>query len=213
MKDIIIVCAGSTGVEVAGIIECINMDAEKEGREAPYRLLGFIDDTPGLTLPDYMTCPILGGIKDWHPIGDEVYALANTKPKAKEKLAELLKARGCRFETIIAPYARVKPHAEIGEGSIITAYNINNGAKIGKFVNIQGSMIGGTTEIGDYSTTLGFANIPGARIGKRVYVGSQAVVMAHKVGDDAVICVGSIVLANVRAGTKVFGNPAKRVDW
>ena len=33
-----------------------------------------------------------------------------------------------------------------------------------------------------------------------------------KVGDDAFIGIGSVVINNVKAGTKVFGNPAKRID-
>ena len=33
------------------------------------------------------------------------------------------------------------------------------------------------------------------------------------VGDDAYICAGSIVFSKVKAGTKVFGNPAKRMDF
>ena len=31
--------------------------------------------------------------------------------------------------------------------------------------------------------------------------------------DDAYVCVGSVVVSNIKAGTKVFGVPAKRVDW
>lgn len=213
MKDIIIVCAGSTAQEVYSVLDVINHDAAERGQEPVYNVLGFIDDNPNAVLADYVTAPILGGIRDWHPMGDEVYTMGNSNPKAKEKLVSILKPRGCRFETIIAPYARVKPYAQVGEGCIITAFNINNGAKIGDFVNIQGSMIGGQTEIGDYSTTLGFANIAQAKVGKRVYIGSHAVVLGVPVEDDAFVCVGSIVVRKVKAGTKVFGNPAKRVEW
>lgn len=213
MKDIIIVCAGSTAQEVYSVIDIINREAVAKGNEPIYNILGFIDDNLDTKLAEYVKAPILGSISDWYPKGDEVYAMGNSSPKIKEKIATLLKGRGCRFETIIAPYARVKPYAEIGEGCVITAYNINNGAKIGSFVNIQGSMIGGRTEIGDYSTTLGFANVAQAKVGKRVYIGSHAVVLGVTVEDDAFICVGSIVFRKVKAGTKVFGNPAKRVDW
>ena len=73
-------------------------------------------------------------------------------------------------------------------------------------------MIGGRAVIGDYSTTLGFANISHGPLGKRVYVGAGAVVLCT-VEDDATVSVGSIVVSKVKAGTKVFGNPAKRVDW
>lgn len=213
MKDIIIVCAGSMALEVFTLIETINEDAVKNGEQKKYNLLGFIEDSDQVTLPDYVHVPVLGKIKDWFPKGQEVYAMGNANPKTKEVIASLLKSRGCIFETLILPYGHVKPYVEIGEGCIITSYAINNGAKIGNFVNIMGSMIGGNAVIGDYSTILGFANIPNAIIGKRVYVGSHAVVLGSTVGDDAEVCVGSIVVSKVKAGTKVFGNPAKRIDW
>ena len=213
MKDIIVVCAGSTAIEVYSLIETINEEAEKNGIEKPYNILGFIEDNPNVKLPDYIEYPILGSIEDWVPLSDEVYAMGNSSPRIKERLVEKLTARGCRFETLISPTAKVKPHVVIGEGCIITSYCINNGARIGKFVHIQGSMIGGHAVIGDYTTTLGFANIPNAVIGKRVFVCSHAVILGPSVGDDAEVCVGSIVVGKVKAGTKVFGNPAKRVDW
>ena len=212
MKDIIIVCAGSTGQEVYSILEMINDEEKAKGLEPKYNILGFIEDNPDTQLADYVQAKIIGTIKDWYPKGDEVYALGNSSPKTKEKIVTLLKERGCRFETIIAPYARVKPHVEIGEGSVIYAFNINNGAKIGSFVNIQGSMIGGRAVIGDFSTVLGFANISHGPLGKRVYVGAGAVVLCP-VGDDAFVSAGSIVVSKVKAGTKVFGNPARKVDW
>lgn len=213
MIDLIIVCAGATALEVYSIVDLINQKAREEGKDPKYNVLGFIDDNPGVVLPDYVKAPILGNIKDWSSKGNEVYAMGNSNPRAKEKLSQLLKSRGCRFETIIAPYANVKPYVQMGEGCIIASYIINNGAQIGDFVSIQGAMIGGGTVMGDYSTALGFANVAQAKIGKRVYIGSHAVILGVEVEDDAVVSVGSIVVRKVKAGTKVFGNPAKRVDW
>jgi len=44
-------------------------------------------------------------------------------------------------------------------------------------------------------------------------VGTSAVIApSKKVGDDAYICMGSMVVTNVRAGYKVMGNPAKKMD-
>ncbi len=212
MKDIIIVCTGATGMEIYTILQMINEEESQKGREPKYHLLGFIDDDLAKEIPDYVDVPVLGTIKDWEPIGDEVYALGNASPRTKKKIVEILKGKGCRFETIIAPYARVKPNVEIGEGCAIWSYSINSGAKIGNFVNVQGAMIGGHSVLGDYSTVLGFANVQ-AKLGEGVYVGSHAVVLDVPVGDWATISVGSIVVSKVKAGTKVFGNPAKRVDW
>ena len=62
MKDIIVVCAGSTAIEVYSLIETINEEAEKNGIEKPYNILGFIEDNPNVKLPDYIEYPILGSI-------------------------------------------------------------------------------------------------------------------------------------------------------
>jgi acetyltransferase-like isoleucine patch superfamily enzyme len=35
----------------------------------------------------------------------------------------------------------------------------------------------------------------------------------RKIGNNAVIGTGSVVLSNVKANTTVFGNPAKKIDF
>lgn len=215
MKDIIIVCAGGYGKEALQIIKSINSRACQSGKEEPYHVIGFLNDEPDALKGSGIDVPIIGDIQNWKPYGDEVYALGFSNPQVKERIAEMLKGRGAKFESLIAPWSIVsRENMKIGEGCIITAYSVAPEAKIGNFVNIMGSMIGPKVEIGDYSTTTGFANVASARIGKRVYVGSHAVIIGNKkVGDDAYVCVGSVVVSNVKAGTKVFGVPAKRVDW
>lgn len=215
MKDIIIVCAGGYGREVWAIIKEINYLACQGGKEQPYHLIGFLSDEPDALKGSSIDVPIIGDIQNWKPYGDEVYALGLSNPKGKEKIAKILKGRGAKFESLIAPWSIVpRENMEIGEGCVITAYSIAPGAKIGNFVNIMGSMIGSKVEIGDYSTTTGFSNIASARIGKRVFVGSHAVIVGNrKVEDDAYVCVGSVVVSNIKAGTKVFGVPATKMDW
>lgn len=215
MKDIIIVCAGGYGQEILWILEAINYDAEQRGKEKSYNILGFLSDDPDVLKGKENPYKIIGDIQNWKPYGDEVYALGLSSPKEKERIASLLKLRGAKFESLIAPWCLAsKEYIEMGEGCIITAYSISRNVKLGQFVNIMGSMIGAGVEIDDFSTITGFANIASARIGKRVFVGSHSVIVGNKkIGDDAFVCVGSIVVSNVKPGTKVFGNPAKRVDW
>lgn len=214
MKDIIIVCAGSTAQEVYFMIKQINKTAKEKGQEIPYNILGFLSDVPDALDRSGITEKIIGTIQEWKPIGDEVYAMGLSDPKGKEKLAVMLKSRGCKFETIISPSCDIWGEITIGEGCIIMAGIIENKTILGDFVNIQGSAIGQYSKIGDYSTTTAYVNIPGSTLGKRVFVGSHAVVLNNvKVGDDAFVCAGSIVVSNVKPGKKVFGVPAKRVDW
>lgn len=208
MKDVIIVGAGGFGREALELIKSINAVSKK------WNIKGFIDNSSSLgrVIYDYK---IIGIIEEWVPSENEVFAMGIASPKAKEKLAEILKAKGAIFETLISTRAFVSDYVEIGEGCVITGGStIGSGTVIGDFVNIAASMVGQDAVIGDYSTTTGYANITDAHIGKRVFVGSQTFIMnKRKIGDDAFISAGSIVFNNVKPGVKVIGNPAKKMKF
>ncbi len=203
MKDLVIVCAGGFGREVYYM-------AKDLGK---WNIKGFIDDN--LNALDGVKCdlPIIGTIKDWEPGDNEVFALGIATPGTKERIVNIMLAKGAKFETIIASHSRVIETAEVGEGSIISG-SVGDCVKIGRFVNVMGAMIGQDSFIDDFSTMTGFSNIATAYLGKRVFVGSHAVVLhGVNVGDDAYICAGSIVVSRVKPGTRVFGNPAKKMDF
>jgi len=205
MKDLIIVGAGGLGRKVFVCLKRLNIIEEK------WNIRGFIDDD--LTALDGVKCDlrIIGTIKDWIPKDQEVFVLAISTPKTKEKVADIMKSKGAIFETIVSPDVLLGDHVEIGEGSVImTPYNVESGVKIGNFVTVLGSTIALDGVIGDYCTTTGFANLTNSHLGKRVYVGSHAVILEERIiGDDAYIGVGSIVLKDVEHDTEVFGYPAR----
>lgn len=203
MKDLIIVCAGGFGREVYYM-------AKEIGK---WNIKGFIDDNLHALDGVNIALPIIGTIKDWIPLENEVFALGVSNPKTKESIVRIMRAKGAKFETLISPRANIIETAIIGEGSIING-SVGDCVKIGVFVNVMGSMIGQDSTIDDFSTTTGYTNIASAHLGKRVLCGSHSVVLnGLKVGDDAYIFAGSIVFSKVKAGTKVFGNPAKRMDF
>lgn len=208
MKDLIIVGAGGFGREVLYLAMAINQVKKQ------WNIKGFINDD--LHALDDIKCDykILGKITEWVPKPNEVFAMGIASPHSKEKLATSLMDRGAVFVSLIHPRAVIQPFTTIGNGSIVGhSASIGDNVTIGNFVNIMGSMIGQDSIIGDYSTTTGFTNIASAKIGKRVFVGSHAVVLNHlSVGDDAYICAGSIVISKVKAGTKVIGYPAKKMN-
>lgn len=208
MKRVIIVGAGGFGREAYYLIQAINEI------KAQYEIVGFLDDNPNALEGKKIDSPILGRIDEWIPKGDEVYVMGIASPKIKEVIANTLISKGATFITLIHPAALVNRDAIIGTGCVINGRSsIGALARIGSFVHVAGSMIGQDAEIGDYSTTTGYVNVTNAKLGKRVFVGSHAVVLnERKVGDDAFICAGSVVLNNIKAGTKVFGNPARKID-
>ncbi|MGV3083896.1 PglD-related sugar-binding protein [Enterococcus dispar] len=206
MKDIIIVGAGGLGRKIFACLNRINKI------EPTWNVLGFIDDNSDAFNNVKIDSKIIGSISDYTRSSEREYlALALSDVNQKETISNLLLEKGGKFATIVSPEAILGDYVEIGEGSIVmTPYNIESGAKIGKFVTVLGSTLALDGVIGDYSTTAGFANLTNAKIGKKVYVASHVVLTENlTIGDDSIISVGSIVMKNVKAGTKVFGYPAR----
>ncbi len=210
MKDLILVGAGGFGREVLEVVKDIN-------RHNPtWNIKGFINDD--LTALDGYKAkeeyPILGTIKDWVPGENEVFAMCISSPAGKKKVAGIMKAKGAQFVNVISPRVFMADYVTMGEGIVITAFSVQENAKIGNFVTIAGSIVGGTCEIGDYSTTTSLANLTNSKIGEEVFIGSHAVILNNlKIGDRAFICAGSIVFNNIKPDTKVWGSPAKRCPF
>lgn len=110
----------------------------------------------------------------------------------------------CRRWAIATCSVDILPAAQIGGGCIV-AHGL-------------GLVIGGQTVIGEDCTllhgiTLGearFEELACPRLGNRVTVGAGAIVLGGiTVGDDALIGAGSVVLADVPAGMRVAGVPAR----
>lgn len=205
MKDLIIVGAGGFGREAYHLAKTIGN----------WNIIGFIDDNPNALKGYKCEAKIVGSIKDWTPTENEEFAMGIASPKGKESIANYLKTKGANFVSLIHPRAMVYDTAEIGEGCIIGGMsNIGDCAKLGNFVNVAGSIVGQDSIVGDFSTTTAYVNIASAHIGQRVFIGSHSVILnSKKIGDDAYICAGSVVISNVKPGTKVFGNPAKKIDF
>ena len=209
MKDIIIVGASGYGREVLRIIENINEVTPT------WNVLGFLDDNPNAL--DGVECEykIIGLIKDWQPKPDQWLACALAFPAVKKKVVEMLKDRGAEFATIIHPNAVVNPRCTIGEGTVITnSCSISDNAHVGVFCTILGSGVAHDARVGDYSTLSGRCQLNGhVEVGGMVYMGCGVLVAPSiKIGDGATVGIGSVVISKVKAGTKVFGNPAKRMD-
>lgn len=205
MKDLIIVGAGGFGREA------LYLALEINDIKPTWNILGFIDDNPNAL--DGIRCDyhIIGKISDWQPKDNEVFAMGISSPKVKETVSIKLKKRGASFVTLVSPHVTIFPYVTIGEGCVITGC-VGDNSFIGNFVHIAGSMIGQDSVIGDFSTTTGYANVASATLGKRVFVGSHAMILNHTtVGDDAEIYPGSMVIKKVKPGTKVFGMPAKEI--
>lgn len=206
MQDLIIVGAGGMGRKIFPFLRELNEDKK-------WNIIGFIDDNQNAL--DGVKCDlhIIGTISDWEPEENQVFVMGISEPRVKKIVSEKLLKKNAKFISVVSKQAIVGDYVEFGEGCVVlTPYNIECGARIGRFVTILGSTIAIDGEIGDYSTSTGFANLTNARIGQSVYIGSHSVLLENvHIGDCAYICAGSIVMKDVEANAQVFGCPARKI--
>lgn len=211
MKKIAIIGAGGLGREVAVIVEKINSECEK------YQIEGFIDDGEGYYEGQIINgYPWLGKMNWAIEHKDEVsFICAIANPATKEKIMNSLIDNGVQFETIISPNASVHYTSEVGPGCVFySGVVISSNCKIGAGVLLnEYTTVGHDVTIGDYTYVMPATGISGGcTVGKRAKIGGHVFIIPEKkVGDDATIAAGSIVFSNVRSGTTVLGNPAKRM--
>ena len=212
MKKLVLLGAGGFGREVAAsILPFMNE------RKPSYELIGFIDDGDQYKEGDMIDgYPWLGG-QEWILDHKDDVCCTCTIGSAKKK-AELqreLTRQGVRFATLIGKRVYIASDSVIGPGSVIYGrVRISVNCRIGAGVVLNDNVsLGHDVTIGDYTSIMPGTGISGGCvIGKEVDIGGHAyIVPGRKVGDGARIAAGSIVFTNVKAGTTVLGNPAKRM--
>lgn len=207
MKNIIIIGAGHLGQDVYDLICSINHKCPT------WNVKGFLNDFPVDLKSIGINSEVIGTIQGYQPCVDDHFVMAIGSPSGKEKIENIMKSKGCTFETLISPEAFVSDMAQIGEGSlIISTSKVCRCAHIGKFVVIGDSTVAFNASIGDYSNTASYSNVyKNIKVGKSVQIWSGAIIL-NTVGDGAMVGAGSVVINKVKNGTKVLGNPAKVID-
>lgn len=209
VEKLIIVGAGDAGREVLQIIKELNSIKEK------WDILGFLDDSRteifNLTNKEYK---IIGTIEDWKPKKNEYFVCAISEPCTRKKVVNLLESKGAQFISIIDPSVRVSDYSSLGKGLVIYGGRIGPNAKIHDFSFVQ-STIAHDSVIGPFSTISGGVTLGGhVSVGSETFIASGAVVIPHiRIGNNAYVGAGSVVIRNVKNNSKVFGNPARYMDF
>lgn len=210
MKKIVIYGAGGLGRELAYLIEIINE------KKLTYDIVGFLEDGVSYPVGTMVNNYKVVGNGDWlknHLDVSCVCAIANVK--IRKKVFEKYIPFGINFETIIAPSVIIHPTTIVGKGCIIAGgcgLSVNITLEEGVFLN-GAVVIGHDVHIGSFSTIFPRTDISGyCDIGSQVTIGGHSFITpGKKIGDNAIVAAGSIVFSNVKAGTTVLGNPAKRM--
>jgi acetyltransferase EpsM len=172
-----------------------------------------LDDSGKLTT--FLDLPIQPGssLNQIKPPFNYFIAIGNNQIRAK--LFAHLQSLGGTPTTIIHPNTTISPLAQIGPGTIIAAGAIiNPGAKIGAncVINTAASV--------DHDCVLHdhVFIAPGVRLAGTVTVEESAniftgaiVIPNLRIGANATVGAGAVVLRDVRPNTKVLGNPARAI--
>lgn len=211
MKDLYIVGAGGCGREVLNIIKDIHA---VQGQQ--WNVVGFLDDTESPLAGKECDFGVVGTIVDFVPKENDVLVMGIANPQAKEKLVAMLKSRGAVFQSIIHPYANLGRFCTVGEGAVIYGgFGMTVNVHIGDYCTLLTCGLGHDVTVGSYSTISSWCNIMGrVHIGERVFMGGNCAAAPDAIiENDAYVGVGSVILRKVKAGKRVFGNPAREMDF
>lgn len=211
MNKLLIIGARLWGREVYDIAKaCIDAGFDME-------IKGFLDDKADALNGFKNYPPIIGPVETYKIKKNDVFICALSNVKYKKHYADIIESKGGRFISLIHPTSIIGNNAVIGKGCVFGAYsNVSCDTHVGNFVTISiRAGMGHDSTIGDYTHIGGNCSISGlVTIGEYVTMHPGCIVVPHrKIGDNAIIGTGSVVLANVKANTTVFGNPAKKIDF
>lgn len=214
MKDIVIFGAGGLGREAVSLINAgINLR-----HPGTYNLRGFIVEKKYFQ-KDVMIngYPVLGTPEWLYEHKEEVCcALAiGDYSHERERIFHMLDDQGVVLETLVSGDAYVPPQCKVGRGCYVGSgvfLPVNGEVGDGVFFNTQ-CIFGHDVKIGDFCTFYPRVTVSGRCVfGRHAKIGGCAYIVPGKtIGENSTIAAGSIVFSNVKAGTTVLGNPAKRM--
>ena len=157
---------------------------------------------------------MVGTIKEFMPSPDDVVVVCIGEPTSRRGLVELLHARGVTFASVMANSVYLGRHNHIGEGTIAYGgFGMTVNVSVGNFCVLDNCVLGHDVTIGDYCTISGGCRLlGGVTLGNGVFLGASVnVAPGVHIGDNAYVGIGSVVVKDVKAGEKVFGNPAREI--
>lgn len=209
MKNLIIVGASGFGREVLQWVKHSNLV------QNTWNVKGFIDDNLEALNGYQCDYQVIDSIKNYSPNPNDYFAIAIALPRVKKIVVEILQSKKAKFASIIHPTAIISEFCQLGEGIIVTPNaKISPNVKVGNFVTLLGSGFGHDAVVEDFCTITGNCSINGhVTLGEGAFIGSNSCIApGKKVGAWALVAMGSMVIMNVKAGTKVMGNPAKKIN-
>lgn len=202
--DYVIVGAGGLAREIWGWIKT------SRDNGAHKRLVAFVDRVPAEGA-QYNGIPILD---EQHPdLGPMHYLLAIGDPRLRKVISQALDARGWQALSYVHESVVQGVQVSLGRGVIVCPRaSLSSDCVLHEHVLVNGGCgIAHDVVVGAYSVLLGAVSLNGnVQVGECVTIGAGALVHpGRRIGDHAVIGMGSAVFAHVKPSVTVVGNPAR----
>jgi sugar O-acyltransferase (sialic acid O-acetyltransferase NeuD family) len=181
-----------------------------------YEVIGFVDDNPALWGEVIDDVKVLGGLEVVHDLADTAVLLCAGTGIARTSLASRLGLQDGRYATVVPPNVLVPPSCAVGAGSVLFAGCVlTTTVSLGRHVVAMPNVVLTHDDVIDDFATLcaGVALGGSVHVGSRAYVGMNASVrQRRRVGADAVIGMGAVVLNDIPDGETWVGVPAERLQ-
>jgi acetyltransferase EpsM len=184
-----------------------------------WQVLGFVDQAPCSETATLLGVPRFGNDSDaiahaaTNPDTHVVLAVGNVGSSAVRR-SIAARYGAVAWATIVHPAAVVAETAQLAPGSVVLAGGIvNAGAMVGAHAIVNtGAIIEHDVQVGAFAHLGPGAVVGGgARIGDDAFLGLGSRVRDHvRIGAAADIAMGSVVTADVAAGDRVWGVPARK---
>ncbi|WP_066731790.1 acetyltransferase [Cupriavidus sp. D384] len=184
VSSVVIAGAGGFGLELFDYLQ-------DEAFRGGVTVAGFIDDTPGGTVPDGIDVPHLGTIGDFRAAPSQVVVVAIGSVKGRQIVLEKLNANNIATPAYVHPSAIVSPAATLGKAVLICPYTIVNRNAVmddASVANVHCS-IGHGARVGAYSVLSPYAALNGdAIIGMGCFLGTRATIYPRiNIGDGCIV--------------------------
>lgn len=212
---VLIYGTGQIGNMVASILEL----------DPGVKIAGFVDDDEAKWGSKFLGYQVLGGFDILQrPSLYNAITVALGRVEPRREVAQRIQALGIPQHSAVHPSALISRDCTVGEGCIIGAgVNLYVNPVIGNTVFVGPSVVvSHDSVVGDYSL-LSVGSIIGARvdIDTGAFIGAGATIMPPgwgvdsrlRVGADAIVGVGAVVIRSVEERTVVAGVPAKLLRY
>jgi UDP-perosamine 4-acetyltransferase len=186
-----------------------------------FEVAALVDDDPGLTGTELLGIPVvapesLEGLRA-DGVAHAFAGVGGVGDSSSRRLVfERLLAAGFELPPIVHASAVVSAWARLGRGTqVLAGAIVNAAAEIGDDVILNtGAIVEHDCRVGAHAHVA-----PGARLAGLVdvaagaHVGIGATVIERvRIGEGALVAAGAVVIADVPAGARVAGVPARRMD-